>query len=58
MDNRDNKSDQYEVINGLIYITRLLFTNIRRIAIIVLGVMVLTTVIVLLISVIAFIIIQ
>lgn len=49
MDNRYNKSNEYEVINGLIYITRLLFTNLRRIAIIVFGIMVITAVIVLLI---------
>ena len=47
MNNRDDKSDRYEIRDGMIYITRLLFKNIRWIGGFVIGVMFLTAIIVL-----------
>ncbi len=49
MDNRNNNSDQYEIINGLIYISRVLVKNIRWVAGIVGSVMILSLIIVLII---------
>jgi uncharacterized protein involved in exopolysaccharide biosynthesis len=49
MDNGKTNSDQYELANGLIYIMRVFLANIRKIAIIVFGVMVIMTIVVLLI---------
>lgn len=47
MDNKNNKSDQYDLINGIIYICRVLVKNSRWVAGIVGGVMILALVIVL-----------
>jgi uncharacterized protein involved in exopolysaccharide biosynthesis len=49
MNNESTTSDQYEIVNGLIHITRLLSKNIRRITVLVLGAMLLAAIIVILI---------